>query len=156
MPVLPEKYNPFTKINILSKLKLGPKSSPAIVEKLHKKLSTKTTKKEEEKEALESIKNVLNQLKRDFSRVAINALVMDKVDAVAVKSYLSQLPTVKDEEIKLPPIDISQVYIDGQDVDISSRDFRHVDKDPQLELDWGGGGGGVKPAKIEKYHFFET
>ncbi len=131
MTLLPEDKDPFSRFNPYAVLKLPPTASSKQIDEAAKNVKMKDLKKEEQAE----LKKMLVALKHNPTRVTVNALIVDKVDPAMVDDQLKNLPNLKTEKIKLPPIALDQVLIEGQSVDISQKDFKALKKIAEMEID---------------------
>lgn len=135
MAALPDKYNPFVKNNIYEKLKLAPDATQEEIQATVSKLSLDDLPEEEQKAEREYLKKSLTALKRNFTRVGINALILEKIDNNLIESYAKKLPNLKSDGVKLPPIGLTQVLFEGQDVEIAEADFTTLNRDTSFEID---------------------
>ena len=156
MSILPKEHDPFSKSKIYEILKIDPKTENNKLEKKLEKTSIETLASKDAEMGAEQIKGSINLLKRNFSRVLINALLPDKVDIKMVEQQLKNLPDVNMGEIKLPEVNLSEVFIEGKNLEVSETDFNLVEEEPNLELDFEALNKHMIPKKIENYHYFET
>jgi len=134
MPKLPDDKNPLLKNDIYKKLKIDPFASEEDIKGSLKNFSVKSLPPEEQKEQLDSLKEKLKILRNSSSRVRLNALVLDKVDFKTVENRLKHLPSIESEQVQLPKADLSQVYIEGQCLEIAEEDFQPVNRVEDFEM----------------------
>ena len=134
MPKLPDNKNPLLKNNLYKDLKIDPFAGTDDIKASLKNFSVKSLPPDEQKKKLESLKEKLNILRNNSSSVRLNALVLDKVDFKTVENRLKHLPSIESEQVQLPKTDLSQVYIEGQCIEIAEEDFQPVNKIEDLEI----------------------
>ena len=155
MPRLPNKYNPFFKTEVYEKLKISPTLPPNELKKVLDKFSPKSLKTEDESDR-ETIKKSVALLKHNFTRVVVNALILDQVELKTVKDRLKELSNVKRDRIRLPKPGPSQLHIEGQSIEISEKDFNPIPNIHSLELDFNEVKDHLTNHILEPREIFET
>ena len=155
MPKLPNKYNPFFKTEVYSKLNIDPSTPAQELKKVLDKFSPKSLKTEDEDDR-DSVKKSVALLKHSFTRVVINALILERVELKKIKERLKEVPNLKGERVRLPKPGLSQIHIEGQSVEISEKDFNPIRTDPALELDFDEVKNHLTQQKLDYHHYFET
>ena len=156
MPTLPKKFNPFYKAAVYSELRINPSTNSKDLKKTLENFSVDSLKSKKEEEEIEEFKKTTSLLKHNFTRVIINTLILEKVELKEVTERLKDVPHLKKGQVRLPKPDLTQVHIEGQSVDISEKDFKPINKDSSLELDFDEVKDYLKPREIDKHHYFET
>ncbi len=136
MAVLPDRYHPFRKKNIYEKLDIGPYAGDEEIKDALRNLSLETLPAEERKKQTELLKKELKALKQNHARVQLNTLYLEKVDIRVVGERLKHLPNLETEKIELPKPSLSQVFIEGNDIETSEQDFQSQEADPTMEFNF--------------------
>ncbi len=155
MPILPDEKNPLIKNDIYEILKIDPNATESDIKSSLKNYSVKSLPKEQQKKALDKLKESLQALKSSNNRVRINALKIDKVDSKTVEKRLNHLPNLKTANLQLPKPDLSYVYIEGQSLEIAETDFQPAKKVKDLELDLNSINYLLYKNNIEQHIIFE-
>ena len=156
MPNLPDKLNPLSKAAIYDELKIDSTTSTEDLKKVLENFSVESLKTKRSDAEIDEIRKSIALLKHNFTRVTLNALILEKVELKTVAEHLKQLPNLKKGNIRLPKPDLSQVHIEGQSIEISERDLKPVDKDSSFELNFSEVKDHLKPKGIDKHHYFDT
>ncbi len=156
MPKLPKKYNPFFKTEVYKKLKAAPTTPQNELKKVLDKISPKSLKTEDEGDR-ESLKKSITLLKHNFTRVIVNALIVEQAELKTIGDRLKEIPNLKKERMRLPKPGLSQIHVDGQSVEISEKDFHPIPDIPSLEIALNEVKDHLTKQKTpEQHHFFET
>ena len=155
MSKLPKKYNPFLKSEIYKTLKINPSTPTAELKKAIEKFSPKSLKIEEEAD-IDVIKKSLTLLKQPFTRVTLNALILEKEQLKTIKDHLKELPKFKKDGVHLPKPGLSQIHIEGQSIEIAEKDFNPISKESSLELNFTEVKDHVTRLKPNERYYFET
>lgn len=71
-----------------------------------------------------------------FLRVLLNTLILDPLNSKHIRELLAKLPeNRRADNMKMPELDISRVFREGENAEIAEVDFKDVEKDPELEAD---------------------
>ena len=134
MAMLDDKYDPFRQTVIYDELGLNPFAPMDEVNTRLKRLAAKLdTLSAEEAAALRETMDSLNNL---HSRVLLNTLALDWINSKHLLELLAKLPeNRRADNMKMPELDISRVFREGEDAEIAEVDFKDVKQDPELEAD---------------------
>ena len=126
-----DDLNPLDRPVIYNELGLSPfASSSEIADKL------KTLNEDQINRLKSKFPEQFEMLDSPAKRVLINALLLDPVNSRHIIELLSSLPgNLRDEEMKMPDLDIKDVIKEGESLAFAQKDFQDVEFDAELEID---------------------
>ncbi len=134
MPMLDEKYDPFRQMVIYDELGIEPFAPMAEVAASLQRISARFEALPDHERA--GFQERIDSLGDLFRRVLLNTLILDPFNSKHIRELLAKLPeNRRADNMKMPELDISRVFREGEDAEIAQVDFKDVKQDPELEAD---------------------
>ena len=134
MAMLDDKYDPFRRTLIYDELGIEPFAPMREVAASLKRISGRLEALPAHERA--GFRERINSLGDLFSRVLLNTLILDPLNSKHIRELLAKLPeNRRADNMRMPELDISRVFREGEDAEIAEVDFKDVKKDPELEID---------------------
>ncbi len=140
MSQLEPECDPFLKRAIYDEIGVDPYAN---TEKVNERLQVMAAELEEMSDAEKAqrigiFQEAMKILKSPRNRVLINTLILDPIHTERVVEQLSKLPqNLNVDGLKMPPLDVSSIFVEGESTEIAKVDFSDVEEDTSLELDLG-------------------
>jgi hypothetical protein len=134
MSDLPDSENPFKRPSIYALLGVDPFAGTAEIEAALEKVKSQL-KKADAKQA-EVLEKQISRLKDPATRLQLNSLEFDRIDAKALRQRLSSLPSLAAIDPKLPELGMAQVLKEGQSLETVQSDCQDISADESMLLDF--------------------
>lgn len=138
MSMLQPQFDPFRQAGIYEEVGVDPYAS---ADEVNLRLQAMAADLEQLSDADKAAKignfqDAVKKLKSPRNRVLLNCLLIDKLNTDHVVNLLARLPeNLRIDTLKLPPLDVSSIVIEGENEEIAQVDFKDVAEDASLNLD---------------------